>query len=91
MTNVKLVLPSALTNCSVSGQSLFNIDCKDGSDELCDDHCLKTELNPGQKVVIKRCLEDSSVCVPVFGDQSQNFYGHWAVIKGVLLCTKKHA
>ena len=37
--------------------------CKDNSDELCSDSCLKKLL--GGKTIIRKCLEDSSVCVPV--------------------------
>ncbi len=42
-----------------------DIDCRDNSDELCDDYCLKTPLKPGEKPIIKKCQEDVDICVPV--------------------------
>ena len=39
------------------------IDCIDGSDELCKASCLKSPLN--NNTIIRRCTEDSRVCVPV--------------------------
>ncbi len=38
-------------------------NCKDGSDELCTDLCLRKPLEG--KSIIRKCPEDSSVCVPV--------------------------
>ncbi len=41
------------------------LHCKDGSDELCHDHCLSKYLEPGEEDIVKRCKEDLTVCIPV--------------------------
>ncbi len=41
------------------------IDCKDRSDELCNDPCLDFPLPLGEKSIIRKCSEDSSVCLSV--------------------------
>ncbi len=40
-------------------------DCKDRSDELCDDNCHTAPLKPEEKDIVKICQEDSSRCVSV--------------------------
>ena len=41
-------------------------DCIDGTDELCEDACLKApSINKWERLIMKRCPEDSSVCIPV--------------------------
>ena len=40
-------------------------DCKDGSDELCNDGCLAAPLQPEEKDIVKKCQEDSRRCVSV--------------------------
>ncbi len=38
------------------------INCLDGSDELCGDPCLKNSV---RRTVVRKCKEDESVCFPV--------------------------
>ena len=38
-------------------------DCRDRSDEMCKESCLKQPLY--DKSIVRICLEDSTVCVPV--------------------------
>ncbi len=40
-------------------------DCKDRSDELCNDGCLQTPLSPEEEDVVKECMEDFRSCVSV--------------------------
>ncbi len=40
-------------------------DCKDRSDELCNDRCLKTHLKPEEKGIVKMCQEKTGRCVSV--------------------------
>ena len=40
-------------------------DCKDKSDELCNDGCLKMPLKPWEEDIVKRCQEDLHRCVSV--------------------------
>ncbi len=41
------------------------VHCKDRSDELCDDSCNKERGMGMRKSIMKRCPEDTSVCIPV--------------------------
>ena len=38
-------------------------DCRDKSDEMCKDSCLKEPLN--YKSIVRKCPEENTVCVPV--------------------------
>ncbi len=41
-------------------------DCIDSSDELCEHPCFKVpSVNEWERSIMKRCPEDSSVCIPV--------------------------
>ncbi len=40
-------------------------DCKDRSDELCNDGCLIKPLEPEEKGIVKKCPEDISRCVSI--------------------------
>ena len=40
-------------------------DCKDKSDELCNDGCLKKRLMPWEEDIVKKCQEDLHRCVSV--------------------------
>ncbi len=40
-------------------------DCKDRSDELCNDRCLATPLTPEEEDIVKICHEDFTRCVSV--------------------------
>ncbi len=41
------------------------VNCIDGSDELCTDSCLNTPLLSGEKYIIRRCYGDLRACIPV--------------------------
>ena len=41
------------------------IDCHDGSDEMCKASCLKIPLEFETKSTVRRCKEDKTICTPI--------------------------
>ncbi len=64
------VCPIGATKCANQIQCIDKsmicdnyIDCLDGSDELCTALCLAKPIT--QKTIVRKCIEDSSVCFPI--------------------------
>ena len=62
--------PDGATKCANNKQCIDesiicddHTDCLDGSDELCTALCLAKPIT--RKTIIKKCIEDSTVCFPI--------------------------